>query len=286
MNWLSRLERKFGGRGIDNLPLYIVIIYAFGTVMNFATGGSFYEMTCFSPALVIQGHQFWRLISFVAAVRMGNSLMDMLFLFFIMMFYYVIGQALVQVWGSFRFTLYILFGLLGTLLAGFVAYGVSMVVNPALGFTIFLDTYYLILSMFLAYAAIFPEVTVYLYGLIPLKVKWLAFLDLALLAFDFVTGTFSVRICIVISLLNFLIFFLSSRNFSKVRPKEVKRRKDFRRKAAGTGSGTAPQMVRHRCAVCGRTEKDNPDLEFRYCSKCNGSREYCNDHLLTHAHVK
>ena len=288
MNWLSRLERKFGGRGIDRLPLYIVIIYAFGTVMNFATGGNFYEMTCFSPALVIQGHQFWRIITFIAAVRMGNSLMDMLFLFFIMMFYYMIGQSLVQVWGSFRFTLYILFGLVGTLLAGFAAYGVSMAVNPALGLTIFLDTYYLVLSMFLAYAAIFPEVTVYLYGLVPLKVKWLAFLDLALLAFDFATGNLSIRICIVISLLNFLIFFLSSRNFRKIRPAEVKRRKDFRKARAGSGNGAGngPQMVRHRCAVCGRTEKDNPDLEFRYCSKCNGNLEYCNDHLFTHTHVK
>ena len=286
MNWLGRLERRFGGKGIPNLPLYIVIIYAFGTLMNFATGGDFYEWTCFSPYLVIYQHQFWRVITFIAAVRTGSSLMDMLFLFFIMMFYYMIGQSLIHVWGSFRFTLYIIFGLVGTLLSGFIAFGVTMMMGNASGIYIFLDTYYLILSMFLAYAAIFPEMTVYLYGIIPLKVKWLAFLDLALLAFDFFSGGISIRICIVVSLLNFLLFFLSSRNFRKIRPGEIKRRRDFQRKTAEAGGASSSQMVRHRCAVCGRTEKDNPELEFRYCSKCNGNLEYCNDHLFTHTHVK
>ena len=286
MNWLERLERKFGGRGIPNLPLYIVILYAFGTLMNFATGGDFYVWTCFSPYQVIYQHQFWRVITFIAAVRTGNSLMDLLFLFFIMMFYYMIGQSLIHVWGSFRFTLYILFGLVGTLLAGFIAFGVTTMMGNVSGVYIFLDTYYLILSMFLAYAAIFPEMTVYLYGILPLKVKWLAFLDLALLAFDFFSGGISVRICIVVSLLNFLLFFLSSRNFKKIRPGETKRRRDFQRKAADAGAASSSQMVRHRCAVCGRTEKDNPELEFRYCSKCNGNLEYCNDHLLTHTHKK
>ena len=197
----------------------------------------------------------------------------------------MIGQSLVQVWGAFRFTMYIVIGLLGILAGGFIGYAVA----GALGMSqtsIYLDTYYLTLSMFLAYAAIFPEVTVYLYGVLPLKVKWLALLDLLLLAWDFYGGDISIRICIVMSLLNFLLFFLSSRDFRKIRPAEVKRRRQFRQAAGKTETTMKPEKVRHRCAVCGRTEKDNPDLEFRYCSKCNGNFEYCNDHLFTHTHVK
>ena len=285
MNWLDRLERTFKGKGIPNLPLYIVILYAFGTIMNFATGGRFYIMTCFSPYMVIRQHEYWRIISFVLSVRSGSGLMGLLFLFFIMMFYYMIGQSLIQVWGEFRFTLYVILGLTATVLSGFIAYGVSTAMHMESA-GIMLDTYYVVLSMFLAFAALFPEVTVYLYGIIPLKVKWLAFLDLALLALEFIQGDIGSRICIVFSLLNFLLFFFSSRSFRKIRPKEVRRRKEFQRRAGNVSSTSPPAMVRHRCAVCGRTEKDNPDLEFRYCSKCKGSLEYCNDHLFTHTHVK
>ena len=45
------------------------------------------------------------------------------------------------------------------------------------------------------------------------------------------------------------------------------------------------RTARHKCAVCGRTELDAPDLEFRYCSKCAGDHEYCSEHLYTHTHV-
>ena len=116
------------------------------------------------------------------------------------MFYYSIGESLVQVWGAFRFNMYILIGVLATIVASFIVY----FIYPST--MIFMDTFYLNLSMFLAYATIFPEMRVYLYGILPLKVKWMAWFDVALLVWQFVVGGLGARIAIVVSLLNFCCF--------------------------------------------------------------------------------
>ena len=269
MNWLNNLERKFGRYAIPNLPLYIVILYAFGAIMNFVSN-SFYMNFSLNPYWVLHG-QPWRIVTFLATTRGTN----IIFLIFVLLFYYTIGQSLVQVWGAFRFNMYVLCGVLGTLAAAFIVYAIYP--SP----DIYMDTYYINLSLFLVYAAIFPDMQVYLYGILPLKVKWLAILDVALLAWSFIGGGMGTRISIVVSLLNFILFFLSSRNYKKISPREIHRKKSFRKKVH-TAAGTA----RHKCAVCGRTNEDDPTLEFRYCSKCNGDYEYCNDHLFTHTHVK
>ncbi len=269
MNWLNKLERRFGRYALTNLPLYIVILYAFGSVMNFISD-SFYTRFSLNPYMVLHGEP-WRLVTFLAATPGGS----IIFLVFILLFYYSICQSLVQVWGAFRFNMYVICGVLGTVAAAFIVYAVMP------GPLIFMDTYYVNLSLFLAYAAIFPEMQVYLYGILPLKVKWLALLDLLLLAFSFATGGIGARISIVVSLLNFLLFYFSSRNYKRISPGEIHRKRTYRKKVRET-EGTS----RHRCAVCGRTEEDDPNLEFRFCSKCNGNYEYCNEHLFTHTHVK
>lgn len=270
MNWLYRLEQKFGRYAITNLPLYIVMLYAVGAVLSIMSGGQFYASFSLNPYMVLHG-QVWRLFTFL----MVSPTTNIFFLLFVLLFYYSVGQSLVQVWGAFRFNMYILIGALGTVLGSFLAYAVTR--NPY----IFADTYYLNLSMFLAYAAIFPEMRVYLYGLLPIKVKWLAYVDVALLLYEFFAGSLGGRISIVVSLLNFLLFYFSTRNYRRVSPKEVRRKVKYKKAMASGASGT-----RHRCVVCNRTELDDPNLEFRYCSKCNGNYEYCNEHLFTHVHKK
>ena len=271
MNWLSRLEQKFGKYAITNLPLYIVMLYAVGAVLDILSQGTFYyQYLSLNPYLILHG-QIWRIVTFLVAAPNTN----IIFLVFVLLFYYSIGQSLVQVWGAFKFNMYVLTGVLGTIAAGFLAYAVTR--NPL----IFMDTYYVNLSMFLAYAAIFPEMRVYLYGIIPLKVKWLAILDVVLLAVSFIEGGIGTRIAIVVSLLNFLLFYFSTRNYRRVSPKEMHRKIKYKRQMSQNAGG-----ARHRCAVCHRTELDDPNLEFRYCAKCNGNYEYCNEHLFTHTHVK
>lgn len=272
MNWLNKLERKFGRYAIQNLPMYIAAMYAIGAALDLISNGTFYyQYLALNPFLIMHG-QVWRVVTFLIAAPSTN----IIFLIFVILFYYSIGQSLVNVWGAFRYNMYVLCGVVGTVLASFIVY--FIVPSPY----IFMDTYYLNLSMFLAFAAIFPDMNVYVYGILPLKVKWLAFVDLALLLYSFATGDIGSKIAIIVSLLNFILFYFSSRNYKRVSPKEIRRKKVYQKSVRENTS--AP--YRHKCAICGRTELDDSSLEFRYCSKCNGNFEYCNDHLWTHTHVK
>ena len=122
-----------------------------------------------------------------------------------------------------------------------------------------------------------------LYFLIPIKMKWLAYVYVAFTGYDLIVTGWAGRVAIVMSLLNFLIFFLSTRNYRRISPREIHRKQVYRAQTREprTGSG----ITKHKCAVCGRTELDDPTLEFRFCSKCEGNYEYCQDHLFTHRHI-
>ena len=116
----------------------------------------------------------------------------------------------------------------------------------------------------------------------PVKAKWLAVAECAVYLYSFIFGNAATRCELVVSLANVLVFFFMTRNFKRFAPKEIRRKKTFQKETKILPKGA----TRHRCAVCGRTEKDGEELEFRYCSKCEGSYEYCQDHLYTHKHVK
>ena len=154
------------------------------------------------------------------------------------------------------------------------------------------STYYVNMSIFLAFAATFPDVQVLLMLFIPVKVKWLGIIYAVILLLEFFRSPYYARVAIAASLLNFVIFYFQSRRW-QFSPKQAARRAAFQKAAGGAArmrggmrGGAAPQggPVLHRCAACGRTPQDDPNLEFRYCSKCNGSYEYCQDHLFTHVH--
>ena len=137
--------------------------------------------------------------------------------------------------------------------------------------------------------------TVLLMFVIPVKMKWMSIVYAAIVIYDvvryFMNGAWFMALPIIASLLNFVIFFLFFRAFNRYKPKEIHRKNELRRAVNG-GSKTVPfpgssnAVTKHKCAVCGRTEKDDPNLEFRFCSKCNGNYEYCQDHLYTHIHKK
>ena len=149
---------------------------------------------------------------------------------------------------------------------------------------IFMNTYYLNMSLFLAFAASFPNMVVYFMFILPVKVKWLGVLDAVYLGMAFLRGDLGTKIAIVVAMLNFLLFFFATRNYKRVSPTQVRRKKHYQK--AVQQATTRAGEPRHRCAVCGRTELDDPNLEFRYCSKCDGDYEYCQDHLFTHTHIK
>ena len=153
------------------------------------------------------------------------------------------------------------------------------------------STYYISLSIFLGFAISFPDMQVLLYFIIPIKIKWLAYLDVALLAYSMITsilsGNWAGCVVILCSLANVLVFFLMTRKPPGHWPGNT-RRKEFKKAVSrGEAEYRNPNgITKHKCAICGRTEKDDPNLEFRFCSRCNGNYEYCQDHLFTHEHVK
>ena len=116
---------------------------------------------------------------------------------------------------------------------------------------------------------------------IPVKMKWMGILDAVLMLYYVIVGGVFTRFAIIASLLNFVLYFYRLHR-SRISPKQMHRRAQFERKS---NAGRA-KVTRHKCAVCGRTEEDDPSLEFRFCSKCNGNYEYCQYHLFTHEHVK
>ncbi|HJC81289.1 hypothetical protein [[Ruminococcus] torques] len=281
MNWLDKLERKLGRFAIPNLTVYLLAGYVIGFGVMYLMPDLLGWLTL-EPALIVRG-QVWRLVSWVLIppTRYPISLL------FLILLYYSLGTALERTWGTFRYNVYIFSGLIFTVLGVFILYAVYFFgfhVELPLSLAGMVSTNYITMSIFLAFAAIYPEMEVYLYFILPIKMKWMALVYAAMALYYFIRGGIVTRVAIGASLLNFVIFFLSSRNMRRFSPKERVRKAKFKRQSA-------PHMhysngAKHRCAVCGRTELDDPCLEFRFCSKCNGNYEYCQDHLFTHEHVK
>ena len=275
-NWLDKMERRFGRYAIRNLTMYLLAGYAIGYLLSFTMPQLLTYFTL-EPALILKG-QVWRLLSWVIIPPNDN----IIFVIFMMLLYYSLGNTLESYWGAVRYNVYIFSGILFTVIGAFIVNGL---IGGITGFGSLYSTYYINMSIFLACASIMPDYQLLLYGIIPIKMKWLAILDVVLLAVDAVQGGLIIRIVIIASLLNFIIFFFCNRNLRGHSPKQAARRKKFQKQISRPQNQYAGG-AKHRCAVCGRTELDDPTLEFRYCSKCNGNYEYCQEHLFTHEHVK
>ncbi|MGN0333905.1 MAG: hypothetical protein ACI4D9_12955 [Lachnospiraceae bacterium] len=290
MDWISKLERKFGRYAIPNLMTYIIILYGVGFVLNLINPSFYYTYLSLDAQAILHG-QIWRIVTFIIEPPSDS----IIWIIFALYLYYFIGKQLEMAWGAFRFNLYFFSGMLFHVIAAILVYLVT-------GISLQLGTNYLNLSLFFVFAALFPDVQFLLYMIIPIKVKWLALLDGIYFAWAIVQAFLpsyggnaiygiyykANALAAVVSILNFLIFFLGSRNVRPYTPKQMKRKHDFKKnvKQASRPTNMYAGAAKHRCAVCGRTELDDPNLEFRYCSKCNGNYEYCQDHLFTHTHVK
>src|SRR5690554_5863822 len=188
MNWLDKLEKKFGRFAIPNLMYYIVMTMAAIYIIQYLFQIPLNFYLAFIPSLVWQG-QFWRIITFIF-IPPASSL---IFFAFVLYFYYMIGITLENEWGTFRFNLYYLFGMIGTIIAALITgFGTSVYLN---------------LSLFLAFAYLFPNMEVRLFFIFPIKIKWLAYLNWGVFIFNFIFGTMAQRVVILASLINFFIFF-------------------------------------------------------------------------------
>ena len=278
MNFWDKMEKKFGRYAIPNLSLYLILCFGCGYLI-YAINPAMLNYLTLDPYKILHG-QIWRLFTWILIPGDGGSIN--IFTLIMLFFYYSLGNSLEQTWGAFRYNVYIFMGMISTVLGAFLLYAIFGG-NVLFGNALF-STYYINMSIFLAFALSYPNMQVMLYFFIPIKMKWMGILYGFFIVYSFVKSSWVGKVAIIASLLNFIVFFLMTRDYRRVSPKEIRRKQNFKRQmnTAKPGNGRQPM---HKCAVCGRTELDGDDLEFRYCSKCDGNYEYCQDHLFTHQHV-
>lgn len=312
---MSNFERRFGKYAIPNLTVILIGCYVIGYIMTFVDA-NFLDYLTLNAHMIFTKGQVWRIISWIIVPPDSPGIFTIIMLFF----YYSIGTTMERTLGTYKYNVFIFRGLFLTVLASFICYGICyffpnvmltifgkevmqsvLSINGGewtredtlyvlnflyndLGLASVFSTYYINMSIFLAFAIVYPEMQVLLMFVIPVKVKWLGILDLILLGYSFAVGIIFVKFSVGAALLNIAIFYFSVRNLSHLRPSEIKRRAEFQHKIQQASN--AKSMTRHKCAICGQTEASNPNLEFRFCSKCNGNYEYCSEHLYTHEHVR
>lgn len=289
MKWIDKLERKFGKYAIRNLMNYITILYAVGFVINIVAPQLYPQLLSLDAEAILHG-QIWRIVTFIIEPPTDSYI----FILFSLYLYYMIGRTLEYQWGTFRFNLFYFSGMLLHVL-------VCILIFLVTGMNFSYGAFYLNLSMFFVYLTMYPDAQFLLFFIIPIRARTLAIIEglyygVTIIAGFFVpmgsalwfsllkAGIFALpanSIAALVSLLNFFVFYYSTRR-NTFSPKEVKRRRDYQKKV----KVAERQSSHHRCAVCGRTEADGEELEFRFCSKCVGNYEYCQDHLFTHEHRK
>lgn len=189
MKLLDKMERKFGKIAIPNLSIIIVI----GMFIVFALDllvpeRGIMSLLTLDMQQALQG-EFWRFISFIIIPPQSSTI----FMVFALYFYYLAGSSLEARWGSYRFNVYYFIGIIGAVIAAVIT---------GYGHNIFLN-----LSLFLAFAVLFPNHEILLFFFIPVKVKYLAILDGIFLLFMLLVGSWSVKASVIASLLNFILFF-------------------------------------------------------------------------------
>ncbi len=287
MNIISKMQMKFGRYVIRNLTLYLIIGYGIGYLLYMFCPNVLFMLTL-DPNAVMHG-QVWRLVTWIIT----PPSMDFSILTFVMLFfYYSLGNLLERTIGAFLYNLYMFSSMLFTMAGMMIAhilcryvfhysYTVNTLYMTESGqFVSYASTYYILMSIFLAIAVCYPDMSVLYAMIIPIKMKYLSILYILMTGYYFMHETFMGRVNIAMSLVSFLIFYLSTKNFRRFAPKQIKRRRSYKKQVRTAKR----ENIGHRCVVCGRTDKDYPELQFRYCSKCSGNKEYCQDHLFTHTH--
>ena len=259
---------------IGNVAVYVLMLL---TQANDANALSFLT---FNLNALLHG-EVWRLVTFVFVPAYSSPFALLISLYF----YYWIGSTLERQWGTAKFNLYYISGALLTVLGVVLA---SLITgNPYLTAA---GTGYVNLSMFFAFAFLFPDTTVLLFFILPVRMKGLAYLDGALFAFDIIKAigahNWAGVVLPIVALLNFAVFIWPEVHYLKERAKYQNSRKtvQFRQAQQQQAKQAQQQGYRHKCAVCGRTDTDYPDLQFRYCSKCVGYHCFCQDHIFNHVH--
>ena len=297
----NRFLNRNRNKGIPNLMLYLGIANAAIYLLSLFladSGSSVTALLMFNAERILAG-QVWRLFTFPLI-----HIMEIRYLIFKLLslyFYYWVGRVIEGIWGTLKLNLYYLCGILLTGLVGILLYVLA-------GLSILVTAAYVNMSLFLVVATLIPEQTVLAFFVIPVKMRWMALVDIGLTVFSilrtvlpfaaFSGSAFWIILILVgtaplIAFINYLLFFgrsvknlFGSRHIYQTRPKKPEPKVTPNPNwAQNYRSPSGARPYRHKCTVCGRTDTDCPDLEFRYCSKCAGYFCYCIDHINNHTHV-
>jgi len=282
--WLSRFSYNHPNLCVEGLIRYVVAGNVLVFILDLFTHGYSTSWLTFVPNSIFQG-QIWRLVTFIFVPMSFSPLSFILST----VFFYYMGVRLESAWGSARFTIYYGLGVILNVLVGLLL----ALISPIYRASITADMHYLHLAMFFAYATLYPDLQVLAAFFIPIRIKWLALLDAALFVYEILVylsyGQFAMALLPVIAIFNYLIFFWDDLMEAVNRGRSQAR---YRHSSQTINFKKAQKELRerrgylHKCAVCGVTDQDDPNMEFRYCSKCNGYYCYCANHINNHTHVQ
>ena len=298
MSLLNKLERKFKKYEIKHFSYVIMGIALIGAIIGYMTPSGFYSNYMSLNFESIFHGQIWRIITFLFVPRSG-----ILFLILELYFYYWLGETLEQEWGAFKFNVFYFFGIIVHIL-------VAMLIYLIFGVSYELTITYLNMAMFLTFVTLFPDLKLLWMFIIPIKTKWIGIIDAIYLGWVIIKGFMPTAVMSVLpssmyftafkkyyltaaisALISVIIYLIFNYEEIKTTGKNARYRKNRYqkniravKKAANVENTTTRPF--HECEICHRTNLTNPELEFRYCSKCDGMHEYCSDHIFTHKHIK
>ena len=269
---------QYKNKGIANLMMYIAIASAAMYLINLVDPSRLlYNLFCFDRGKILQG-QVWRLVTYLIAPAPGGAVWNSLFVFLMLFFYYRIGLLLEQNMGTLKFNLFYFTGVILIDIIGLVS-----------GWYVTSDSLHM--SLVLAFATLYSEARVLLMYIIPIKIKYLAWVYLGLTLLECLTYR---TLLPIVPLLNYLLFFWSdfpsllpvTWRVNRQRTRQQARKKPSPNWADGYQNKAGQKPHHHKCTVCGKTDTDFPNLEFRYCSRCSGYYCYCMEHINNHAHIE
>lgn len=261
---IDKLERRFGRFAIPNLTLLLIIGQSIAWAAEWGNPGTADQIRLI-PQLVLDG-EVYRLILFLFVPPILSPLWFLLAMYV----FHLMGTALENNWGTFRYNLYLFTGYVATVIVGFVLFPGADVSNA-----------YVNTTVFFAFATLFPTFEFLIFFILPIQVRWLALLAWITLTLQFIQSGWQGRVLVGASVLNYFLFF-GRDILRRVRTSQ----RSLRQRAARTAAQRKASDYFHICATCGITDQSDPEMDFRYCSQCSGNLAYCSQHLKDHEHVR
>jgi hypothetical protein len=261
MKLLDRLDRIVRPIAIPNVTQLLIAGQVVMLIADLADrNANLMDRTPLVWEAVLNG-EVWRLLTFLFVPFSPSPI----WLFFACYIFYLFGLSLQAIWGYVRYNAFLWLGVLLTVAAAAFTRD-----QPVTG-------HFLYMTVFLAFATYNPDFELRLFFVLPVKVKYLAYLQVAFYLMALISGPMMVRVMVLASVGNYLVFFA---------PMLFQRVKNTQRKIQWESKQYKPsEQPRHVCATCGINSNTHPKMDFRYCSRCDGEKAYCEDHLRNHPHV-